>query len=944
MKLGEVTNYNLKSQTILAEGWQDLNEAQRIYVGKWEKDVWPLVEGLSKLLEAELDKTQIDKIFTNAKQVAIDSGNNKTVLGKAGQVVGDQAKKITDQIKKLADAAQQSGPIKNFDAQFDKMKAQLQTKLKGNPAGQKILSIVDGYKGFATENPAKAAFVIGAMTSVLAFASGGIVSGAAIGFFLKLASNTLKGDKLSTAVGKSVKGAALGAVAGAIGDQIGELLPPEVTNTFINDASGEIDITKLDGMSATSIADLDAESAKELIQTRSAMEELVARGNLDADAEEVLQGQLDQVNDKIREIGDGASINDTVDAMQDEFGIKGTDVTVDKTTTTSTRVDRTDLPGEDGEYGDQDAGANDGGAEDKPQTTTTEVVAELDADKLNSYGVNSADYPDNQWITDNTQKLLDGGMTEEQIEALQKAQGFNRALDQKEFLNTRISASTSIEVGDSLQVDGVPDEIKVGEVFKSTVSKTMPDGTEYGGIVDVSIEGVDSAGNPVYQMKNVFVNTNPFTEELDKALEALPDDVREDLYDQIFKGSVSGSMETAVDDTAANIVKAAAAVALGGALAKSEFVEPKADAKKEESIERHNEMIYEYVEYLEETMNEGPALDKMKAAAMAGVKKAGDLTTKGLTQVGKGMDKAGAAVAGGISKTAGGIKKQAKQLGNKITKEKLMKAWTKAGEPTDVASVVSILQGAGMDDESIGIVGTQTKVKLPIPAGQEGDPEGDPDGTTPAPGAGAPGATGAAEPVDANKDGKDDNTGKPIPKPVDKNKDGKDDNTGKVIQMPGTTRADGVDAKSGMAKGMAGTDKKDPYAIGGAHSGKKAIKPKQMFGKKGKGAASAPTKPANVDIPTLAKQINDAGLQDAIKKQLTAPPKAGGEGDLGTGIGIDIPTLADKISDAGMQDTIKKQLQQPAKQPPAPKQGTKPSYQTGTPDKPATAPAVQGTN
>ena len=117
-----------------------------------------------------------------------------------------------------------------------------------------------------------------------------------------------------------------------------------------------------------------------------------------------------------------------------------------------------------------------------------------------------------------------------------------------------------------------------------------------------------------------------------------------------------------------------------------------------------------------------------------------------------------------------------------------------------------------------------------------------------------------------------------------------------------------------------------------------------MFGKKGKGAASAPTKPANVDIPTLAKQINDAGLQDAIKKQLTAPPKAGGEGDLGTGIGIDIPTLADKISDAGMQDTIKKQLQQPAKQPPAPKQGDKPSYPTGSPDKPAKAPAVQGTN
>lgn len=848
MKLGEVTHYNLKSEQILAEGWQDLNEAQRIYVGKWERDVWPLVEGLNKLLEADLDPKQIDKIFSDAEQVAIDSGNNKTALGKAGQVVGDQAKKLTDQINKLADAAQQSGPIKNFDAQFEKLKAQLKKKLQGNPAGQKILTMVDGYGDFAKGNPAKAAFIIGAMTSVLAFASGGIVSGAAIGFFLKLASNTLKGDKLSTAVGKGVKGAALGAVAGAIGDQIGELLPPEITNTFINDASGEIDITKLDGMSATSMADLDADAAKEIIQSRSAMEELLARGNLDADAEEVLQGQLDQVNDKIREIG-GASVNDSVDAIQSEFGIKGTDVNIDKTTSTS----------------NQDSGS---------METDTEVVAELDAEQLNDAGINSADFPDNQWITDNTQKLLDAGLSEEDIEALQNAQGFNRALDQKEFLNTRISASTSIEVGDSIQVDGVPDEIKVGEVFKSTVSKTLPDGTEYSGIVNVSIEGVDADGNAVYQMKNVFVNPNPFTDNLDKALEALPDDVREELYDQIFKGTVEGSMETAVDDTAANIVKAAAAVALGGALAKSEFVEPE---KKEESIERHNEMIYEYVEYLEETMNEGPALDKMKAAAMAGVKKAGSLTQKGMTQVGKGMDKAGKAVAGGISKTAAGIKNQGKQLGNKVTKEKLMKAWNKAGKPTDTGSIINILSDAGMDDEAIGTVGTQSNIKLARPQADTGDDAGASAGADPKAGA-------EAEPVDANKDGKDDNTGKPIAKPVDANKDGKDDNTGKPIDP----------------KADAGSTPK----VGGAHADKKPIPP----GGAKAGAGATPGAPVNVK--QLAGDIQKAGVADAVKQQLSQPAKAGSGGDLASGMKVDLPTLAKQISDAGVQDKVKASLTQ----------------------------------
>ena len=276
MKLQEVTAYKYKSQTILNEGWEQLTESQRIYIGNWEKNVWPLMEQVNRLYEAELTTNQINTIFANAETVAGKDGGNLTAIGKAGKVTADVSKKLQAEIDKLLKAAQNSGPVKNFDQQFEKLKAQLKTKLEGNPMGQKILKVVDGYADFAKENPAKAAFVIGAMTSVLAFASGGVVSGATIGFFLKLASNTLKGDKLSTAMAKSVKGAAIGAAAGALGDALDKLLPPEITNTFINDASGEIDITALDGMDATSLADLDADAAKELIQTRSAMAELMA--------------------------------------------------------------------------------------------------------------------------------------------------------------------------------------------------------------------------------------------------------------------------------------------------------------------------------------------------------------------------------------------------------------------------------------------------------------------------------------------------------------------------------------------------------------------------------------------------------------------------------------------------------------------------------------------
>ena len=69
MKLNEITSYNLKSQTILNESWDMLTEAQRLHVSAWEKNVWPLMEQLNILLEAELSPQQIQDIFANAEKL-----------------------------------------------------------------------------------------------------------------------------------------------------------------------------------------------------------------------------------------------------------------------------------------------------------------------------------------------------------------------------------------------------------------------------------------------------------------------------------------------------------------------------------------------------------------------------------------------------------------------------------------------------------------------------------------------------------------------------------------------------------------------------------------------------------------------------------------------------------------------------------------------------------
>ena len=407
-----------------------------------------------------------------------------------------------------------------------------------------------------------------------------------------------------------------------------------------------------------------------------------------------------------------------------------------------------------------------------------------------------------------------------------------------------------------------------------SVSKTFDDGTEYSGTVESMIEGVDEDGNPVYRMKSVFVTPNPYTEALDKALENLPDDLSDELYDNVLGSVVKGSMETAVDDMAQKVVMAAAAVGLGGALAGME-VKPgdkkdddkKADAKEESiDIEKYNSIVEDYNDFLEDNLEEGPVLDKMKALAKAGANKVGDA-----------MDKAGEKVSGAVGKAAGAVKSGAKQIANKITKEKLMKTWTKMGKPKDMGTIVNILSDAGLSDESIGTVATNTKVPLK-PAAKPDAGEEDPKAPTPG------GATA--------KPGEDPKSTDATAKPVDANKDGKDDKTGKVIQMPGTKPADGVDApKSGIGKAIGDKQPKPPGTAKG----------QQATG-------------MDVDVPGLADEIKKAGIGDQVKSQLSQPPKAGasaGTGkDLGSGMQIDLPTLASQISDAGLQKAVKAQLTQ----------------------------------
>ena len=237
MKLNEVTGYNLRSQSILNESWETLTESQRMYMAKSERELWPLMEELVKVFEAQLTAQQIQAIFQNAEEVAMSSGDNATALGKAGSAAAGAAKlpgkvlkAVNDKINELGRMAQKAGPVANADAKVEQLKKDI---TKSNP---KLANKIQAVSDWVKENPKKASLGVAILTAAAAFAAGP-AGGAAVGFLLRSTNEMLKGEKLSTSVGKAAKTAAVGALAGVALDNLGDA----VLDNFAAAADAEIE-------------------------------------------------------------------------------------------------------------------------------------------------------------------------------------------------------------------------------------------------------------------------------------------------------------------------------------------------------------------------------------------------------------------------------------------------------------------------------------------------------------------------------------------------------------------------------------------------------------------------------------------------------------------------------------------------------------------------------
>lgn len=195
-----------QSHKILRESCDGLTEAQRRIVEGIYNDLRPLIE-------ASLSTDQIQGLFGNIEKAAAAQGGNRTLLGKAVDVPG----KVDAAINKVGKWLQNTTPVANFDQKFENLK---------KTAAEKFPNMAKNFSAmgeWAKANPGKTAAIIGVLTTIAGLA-GGPVGGAIAGQIFRGTAELLKGEKLSTAIGKGIKTAAYGAIAGWLLDGLGDWL------------------------------------------------------------------------------------------------------------------------------------------------------------------------------------------------------------------------------------------------------------------------------------------------------------------------------------------------------------------------------------------------------------------------------------------------------------------------------------------------------------------------------------------------------------------------------------------------------------------------------------------------------------------------------------------------------------------------------------------------
>ena len=162
--------------------------------------------------EAELTPQQIEQLFKDLEAGAVAGGGNRTALGKGKDVASAVNAAYGDLKNKIAN----SGPIKNMDAQYDQAAEKLKQATGGD---QGVMKYIQKYRDLAKKYPKTQSAIYAALIAAAGISGVGVGGAAALGL-LKMTDKLLQGEKLSSAAYQGGKTAAISHVAGQVGQHI----------------------------------------------------------------------------------------------------------------------------------------------------------------------------------------------------------------------------------------------------------------------------------------------------------------------------------------------------------------------------------------------------------------------------------------------------------------------------------------------------------------------------------------------------------------------------------------------------------------------------------------------------------------------------------------------------------------------------------------------------
>ena len=187
---------------------------------------------LSRMLaERKMSEKEILDLFAAIEAGANASGQNRTALGRGKDVVAGAYNSTKDAINSVLSSITKSTPVAGVDAAYNDATGALRDKLGPN---SKVMDSIKKYRLLAKEYPKTQLFVKTALIALAGLATGGVGLPVIAGVTAAIDA-AIKGEKLSSIIGKGIGAALMGLGAQEIQDLLSTPSGPQGDPDFYND-------------------------------------------------------------------------------------------------------------------------------------------------------------------------------------------------------------------------------------------------------------------------------------------------------------------------------------------------------------------------------------------------------------------------------------------------------------------------------------------------------------------------------------------------------------------------------------------------------------------------------------------------------------------------------------------------------------------------------------